>query len=155
VSKLLTFDFEYEHDYTLIGIHTTLEDYRTAFFLNQSLNIHLERNKDDLDFESKQCSFPFYGYQNKKTLNSWYLISNKFVQTESVDQGLDNLFAQETRIELLIPEKSQVDFFLKISEQNNTEYIQKILNKINNTYKIITSYIIDPYTLRSRDNLII
>ena len=155
MSKLLTFDFEYEHDYTLIGIHTTLEDYRAAFFLNDSLNIHLERNKDDLDFESKHCSFPFYEYRNKKTLNSWYLISNKFVQTQSVDQGMDNLFAQETKIEFLIPEKNQVDYFLKISEQNNKEFIQKILNKINNTYRIITSYVIDPYQLRSRDHLII
>jgi len=155
VSKLLTFDFEYEHDYTLIGIHTTLEDYRTAFFLNRSLNIHLKRNEDDLDFESKKCSFPFYEYQNEKTLNSWYLISNKFIQTHSVTQDLNNLFAQETKIEFLIPEKSQIDYFLKISEENNTEFIQKILHKINNTYKIITSYIIDPYTLKSRDNLII
>ncbi len=155
MSKLLTYDFEYEHDYTLIGIHTTLEDYRAAFLLNESLNIHLKRYKDDLDFESKKCSFPFYEYQNKKTLNSWYLISNKFTLTHRVNQDLNNLFAQETKIEFLIPEKSQIDYFLKISEQNNTEFIQKTLQKIKNTYKIITSYIIDPYTLKSRDNLII
>lgn len=155
MSKHLTFDFEYEHDYTLIGIHTTLEDYRVAYFLNQSLNIHLKRNKDDLDFESKNCSFSFYEYKNKKTLNSWYLISNKYVQTQNVDQGMNNLFSQETQIQFLIPEKNRIDFFLKISEQNNTEFIQKILSKINNTYKIITSYTINPYDLRSRDHLII
>ncbi len=155
MSKLLSFDFEYDHDYTLIGIHTTLEEYRAAYFLNHSLNIHLQRNKDDLDFESKKCSFPFYEFTDKKTLNSWYLISNKFKVTRKVNQGPLDLFAQETKIEFLIPEKKKIDYFLKISEQNNTEFIQKTLNKINNTHNIITSYIIDPYTLKSRDNLII
>jgi hypothetical protein len=155
VSKLLSFDFEYEHDYTLIAIHTTLEDFRAAYYLNRSLNICLERYDDDLDFELKKCSFPLFEYKNRKTMNSWYLISNKFTLTRDVNQGLENLFTQETNIEFLIPEKNRIDYFLKISEHNNTEFIQKILNKINNTYKIITSYIIDPYSLKSRDNLII
>ena len=47
--KLLVDDF-YDATYKLIAIHCRLEDYRLAYLLNQSLNLKLERNPNDLDF---------------------------------------------------------------------------------------------------------
>ena len=41
------------YDYHLIGIHSTLEDYRLAFLLNKHLGVNFKRASYDLDFENK------------------------------------------------------------------------------------------------------
>ena len=57
---ILTLDFE--DDYSLIGIHSTEEDYRLAYILNKHLNTKLTRFKHNLDFHllksSKYCFAP-------------------------------------------------------------------------------------------------
>ncbi len=153
MSKIHAFNFEFDHDYTLIGIHSVLEDYRIAYFLNKNLKIHLKRFKEDLDFPSKYCRFPFYIYEDKSNFTTWSLIANKHAFIDSVDV-LNNLFFEETKVSFLINEKKSVDFFIKINGNFNDSELQKILQKINNTQNIITSYKIDPYDLKSKDYLI-
>ncbi|MCD6543115.1 MAG: IPExxxVDY family protein [Flavobacteriaceae bacterium] len=153
MSKIHSFDFEYDHDYILIGIHTTLNDYRLAYFLNKELKLFLKRSEDDLDFSSKNCSFPFYLHEDEASFISWSLISNKFISVNTV-QSDDNLFDEETKTIFLVPEKKKIDYFIKISGYIKDENLENILSKIKETKKIITSYTIDPYTLKSRDNLI-
>ena len=154
MSKIHTFDFEYDHDYILIGIHTTLNDYRLAYFLNRELKLFLTRNKDDLDFPLKNCHFPFFIYEDEASFVTWSLISNKFISIDIIASNSNNLFNEETKTRFLIPEKNKVDYFIKINGYIKKEKLQDILMKIKDTEKIMTSYIIDPYTLRSRDNLI-
>lgn len=154
MSKILSLDFEYEHDYNLIGIHSSLEDYRMAFFLNRSLGLKLERYKEDLDFEINNCSFSLFDYEDINSMTYWSLISNKYVKTEEIENNNNNLFKDESKTSYLIPEKKQVDFFIKISGQINEKKLHDILLKINNTKKIITSYTINPYNLKSKDFLI-
>jgi hypothetical protein len=153
VSKIHTFDFEYEHDYILIGIHTTLNDYRVAYLLNKELELFLKRSEENLDFPLKNCSFPFFFYEEKASFISWSLISNKFISVDSI-QSNNNLFNEETKTRFLIPEKKKVDYFIKISGYIKDEILENILVNIKNTEKIITSYLIDPFSLKSRDNLI-
>jgi hypothetical protein len=154
VSKYHSFDFEFDHDYTLIGIHSILEDFRMAYFLNKNLNLQLNRLKENLDFPAKNCSFPFFIYEDEATFTSWSLISNKFVFVDSVSSINSNLFNEVSKISYLIPEKNMVDYFIKINGNINEKKLQNILFKINNTHKIITSYTLDPNKLRSKDNLI-
>lgn len=154
MSRIHTIDFDLDHDYTLIGIHSILEDYHLAYFLNQHLKLHLSRYKDDLDFKSGNCKFPLYTYEEESTFTSWSLISNKhnFLNEVIVDDR--NIFGQETRTSFLIPEKKRVDFFVKIDGLNEDEKLNSTLQKINRIHKVITSYTIDPMELKSRDNLI-
>lgn len=154
MSKIHAFDFEFDHDYSLIGIHSILEDYRMAYFLNKNLNVHLKRFKEDLDFPSKNCSFPFFSYEDKATFTSWSLIANKHTFIDNVNALNNNLFKEETKTSFLISEKKNIDYFIKISGNINSNDLQNILHKINNTHKIITSYTINPYDLKSKDYLI-
>lgn len=154
MSKIHSFDFEYDHNYTLIGIHSTLEDFRIAYFLNKNLNTNLKRFKNDLDFPSKKCSFSLFIYENVSTFTSWSLIANKYVFVNSVMSYDNNLFKEESKTSFLISEKKQVDYFIKINGNIDKIFLQNILSKINNTHNIITSYPIDPYDLKSKDNLI-
>lgn len=154
MSKIHTFDFEYDHDYILIGVHSTLNDYRLAFFLNKELNLFLKRSKSDLDFPVKKCSFPFYSYEDEACFVSWSLISNKYISINLTQSDTNNLFNEETETRHLIPEKNKVDYFIKINGYIQDEFLENILMKIKNTEKIMTSYVIDPYSLKSKDNLI-
>jgi len=154
VSKTFSLEFEYEHDYALIGIHSTLEDFRMAYFLNKHLKIQLRRFKDDLDFPRKKCKFPLFKYDNKATFTSWSLIANKYSFLNHVSSSRNILFEEEIKTSFLIPEKKTVDYFIKITGDINPGFLQNTLDKINHTYKIITSYHIDPYSLRSKDYLI-
>ncbi len=152
--KIHSFDFEYDHDYTLIGIHSALEDYRLAYFLNKNLDLRLQRFKNDLDFPSLNCRFSVFNCEERVTFTSWSLIANRHVTVSNVVPSGDNLFGEETKVYYLIAEKKQVDYFIKINGAIEFDELQNILSKINNTNKIITSYTINPNDLNSKDYLI-
>ncbi len=154
MSKVLSLDFEFEHDYALIGIHSALEDYRLAFFLNQNLNLKLTRLNEDLDFSLNDGLFSVFQHDDKDTYTDWALIANK-CNTTTLTQNLNsNLFNEDSQIYYLIPERKKVDYFIKISGSEPHTGLQRILTKINHTYNVITSYEIDPLGLKSKDNLI-
>jgi hypothetical protein len=50
VHKLILDDVFDESVFTLIAIHSTIEDYRLAYLLNRFLGINLVRFEFDLDF---------------------------------------------------------------------------------------------------------
>ena len=111
-----------EDNYTLIGIHTALEDFKLAYLLNQNLDIHFSRASYSLDFESN-ASFSVYNYSNEAYDSDWYLISNSF--TEERTNALDTIaLATETKT-YLIPEKKKVDYFIKIVGEPTQETIYK------------------------------
>ena len=154
MSKIHFFDFEYEHNYSLIGIHSTLEDYRIAYFLNKNLDLFLSRLKENLDFSSIDCSFSLYHYEDETTLTSWSLIANKHIFISHVNANNINLFKEETKTSFLISEKKEIDYFIKINGNVNHTDLQNVIQKINNTKQIITSYSLDPNELKSKDYLI-
>ena len=149
--QLLTFDSE--DDYTLIGIHSTEEDYRLAFLLNSYLKIKLTRYKDNLDFQNSNAVFPLFEYKDEANYINYYLINNKYIDLID-NQYKEGLFGGNySTTSYLIPEKKKVDFFLKIEGCNNDDFIQNLVNDLNKINQIITSYSIKPITLKSKENL--
>ena len=153
MKKVLSLEYEYEHDYVLIGINSALEEYRMAYLLNKNLNLKLKRKLNDLKFTDKNCSFSIYDFYCKTTFLSWSFLINKSV---SINQTSDqeNLFAEESKTSFLIQEKKRIDYFLKID--GDLDYIQtsSILKNIKNINGVIASYAIEPQTLKSKDYLI-
>jgi len=154
MSKVLTLDYENDHEYTLIGIHATLEDYRLAFKLNSALNIHLERAPEDLDFGKSQVRFSLYTYDCNTTFSSWALIANKYAFKNDTHQMGDYLFKENYEVGVLIKEQNKVDYFLKIDSEFDAVQLENILSEINKMGNVITSYLVDPQTLKSKDYLI-
>ena len=141
-------------DYTLIGIHTTLGEYKLAYLLNQYLQIKFNRANYDLDFVKKgsQSSYTVYEYTNAKLCQDWFLIANVYksiLESESI-----SLFNQSDSITRLIPEKKKVDFFLKLEGDFDYDSILKIIEVIKQIPQIITSYQIEVNSLKSKDFLI-
>jgi len=159
VHKLDFNDFN-EIDYQLIAIHTALEDYRLAYFINQKLPINLSRNKDEIQInikegETKFSRFYFYDKENEV---SWNLIQNKNKVIQQVKNNSQNLFSDvnlevSTKV-FLLPEFKKVDYFLKIEnteEAMDSAAIQLVLKSIEN---ISTAYSVDTHKIKSKNNLI-
>jgi len=142
------------NDYTLIGIHSTLEGYKLAYLLNQKLCTSFIKASYSLDFENKNnnASFSIFEYISTKFSHNWFLISNQFTnKLEGVTKGLFDTSEIKT---YLIPEKKKVDFFLKLEGDFDYEFISKTVEEINKMNQVITSYTIDPILLKSKEFLI-
>ncbi|MBX9806730.1 MAG: IPExxxVDY family protein [Flavobacteriaceae bacterium] len=159
VHKLDFDDFD-EIDYHLIAIHTSLEDYRLAYFINQKLPINLSKNKDEIQINIKEgeTNFSRFYYFDKKNVISWNLIQNKNEVIQQKNENSQNLFSNinlevSTKVYLL-PEFKKIDYFLKIenvdAEMNATE-IQLLLKTIKS---ISTAYIVEKNKIKSKNNLI-
>ncbi|MFY9242246.1 MAG: IPExxxVDY family protein [Polaribacter sp.] len=143
-----------EEEYSLIGIHTALEDFKLAYFLNKYLNISFSKSRKDLNFEKeeKKTSFSIYSYSSKKYDFDWFLIANSS-KRENQTESNELLLTSETK-SYLIPEKKKVDFFIKISGDAEYNFVINTVDNIKKIDQVITSYLIDKNSLKSKDFLI-
>jgi len=143
-----------EETYSLIGIHSTLEDYKLAYLINRNLNTRFNKATKDLEFkrDHKKASFSIYNYENTNDGFDWFLIANSY-RRENQTVSNELLLTSETKT-YLISEKKKVDFFLKICGESEYDFVMKIIQKIKNIDNVITAYSIDKNTLKSRDFLI-
>ncbi len=160
IHKLDLGEFD-EIDYHLIAIHTSLEDYRLAYFINQKLPINLGKNKNEIQINIKEgeTKFSRFYYHEVEKGISWNLIQNKNeVIQQKNDTRQNNLFSNinmefSTKVYLL-PEFKKADYFLKIEnleDDLNVTHIQALLNTIDN---ISTAYTIETNKIKSKNNLI-
>ncbi len=149
-----------EVDYKLIAIHSALEDYRLAYFLNQKLPVILSKSKEDeiVKFQEDEIFLSKYIFNDKKNDTNWTLIQNKNDFISNKQNTNQNLFFEsnlqiQTKVYLL-PEYKKVDYFLKI--ENGTTYndIKETIKKINTITRISTIYEIDVNQIKSKNNLI-
>ena len=150
----LGFDDLYEEEYSLIGIHTTLEDFKLAYLLNKNISTSFHKLKNDLTIENQQikASFSMFKYENQKYDFEWHLIANS-TKTENITTSNQLLLTTETKT-FLIPEKKKIDYFIKISGEVEISFITKTIKKIKSIEQVMTSYSIDKDTLKSKDFLI-
>ena len=159
IHKLSLDEFD-EIDYELIAIHTSLEDFRLAYFINQQLPIILSRSNDEIGVTTKEgeAMFAKFGFEDVSKDINWTLIQNKneiIVRKKSDDP---NLFLDEN-VEInnkvyLLPELKKVDFLLKIENNFSTYNLEEIIQKLNNIDWISTVYEVDPDSIKSKNNLI-
>ena len=140
-----------EDKYTLIGIHTALEDFKLAYLLNKNLDTHFSKATYSLDFESN-ASFSVYNYVNEEYDFEWYLISNSF--TEERTNASDTIVLTTETKTYLIPEKKKVDYFIKIVGEPTQETIYKTVHQIKQITQIVTSYTVEVDSLKSKQFLI-
>lgn len=146
----LSLDILSDDEYFLIGIHTTLEDYKLAYLLNKNLGTSFSKLKEGLDFE--KTSFSLFNYSNKKYDFEWFLLANSS-KRENQTESNKLLLIAETKM-YLIAEKKKVDFFIKISGSVQYSFVLETIDKIKKIDQVITSYSIDKNTLKSKDFLI-
>ena len=159
VHKLYLDEFD-EIDYDLIAIHSVLEDYRLAYFLNQKLPIVLSKSNEEIGVTIKEGEAFFLKFSYDDPINDilWSLIPNKneiVVKKKSTGQNLFLNTAVEIATKVyLIPELKKVDYFLKIENNKGVIEAEQIIKAINTIDRIAAVYAVIPEKIKSKNNLI-
>ena len=159
IHKLDLGEFD-EIDYYLIAIHTSLEDYRLAFFINQKLPINLSKSENEIQINIKEgeTNFSRFYYNDIESTITWNLIQNKNEVVQYKKGNTQNLFSDvtmEVAIKVfLLPEFKKVDYFLKIENNDDAMDVSKIQLLLNTIDSISTVYIVDTNQIKSKNNLI-
>ncbi|MES2854034.1 MULTISPECIES: IPExxxVDY family protein [unclassified Flavobacterium] len=159
IHKLDLGEFD-EIDYYLIAIHTSLEDYRLAYFINQKLPINLSKSKNEIQINIKEgeTNFSRFYYNDAEKEISWNLIQNKNEVIQYKKGSTQNLFSNvtmevSTKV-FLLPEFKKVDYFLKIENNEDTMNVSKIQILLNTIDNVSTVYTVDTNQIKSKNNLI-
>ena len=159
VYKLLSEEYD-EIDYQLIAIHTTLEDYRLAYFINKNLPVLFSKSKNDVSIKSNaiETQFSRFVYEDENKDVTWNLVQNKndYSQEDfAINTGLftDSKTKISTKI-YLIPEYKKVDYFLKSENNLSTSEIENTISVLKKINKISTVYTVSVDNIKSKDNLI-
>ncbi len=159
IHKLDLDEFD-EIDYYLIAIHTTLEDYRLAYFINQHLPTNLSKSKEEIHISIKEgeTQFSRFYFDDEDNFITWNLIQNKnevIGLKEIKNQDLFSNSSQEVATKVfLLPELKKVDYFLKIESDEDDLKISDIIKKLKTIKSLSTVYVVDTETIKSKNNLI-
>lgn len=159
----LDIDVDGELDFNLIGISSSLRDYKLCHFINKHAGLsfiygkespidhngHLKnKSAEELDFhivydtkgKSKTDTkhhFQMYRYCCEQFRYEYYIINNK---------------SQENAV--LIPEAVNFDYFLIIKHYISTEDLYCLIEQLKSIDNIMLVKEIDPTMLKSKENLI-
>ena len=149
-------------EFTLIGISSSLRDYSLCHFINKQTGLHFvygkespidhrgnpkNKSKEELDFHiiiesTKERSdvphhYPMYRDCCEEFDHEYYLINNRSLENST-----------------LIPEVSHFEYFMMIKHYIDEEDLQALLNNLKAINNIMFVKEIDPFTLKSKENLI-
>ena len=135
-------------DYKLFAVHSALDDYRLAYFLNKTLQLQLakENKKASLLDTFSGKYFSYYYWENPLLGTAWHCIGNKLL-IEKEMQSL-SLFESTTSLIYLIDKYKKVDYFLKIDTERRID-TTSLLSKISEI-PATTAYTIDTDTLNNK-----
>jgi hypothetical protein len=157
--KLCLDEFD-EVDYELIAIHSSLEDFRMAYFINQNLHIILNKCKEEIVVKmgAEEVLFSTFVFEDKLNDVNWTLIQNKneivsMEKTKNPTLFLNTAIEIETKV-FLLSELKKVDYFLKIENMQSKTAIASTINKLLTIDQIATAYKVDVTKIKSKNNLI-
>ncbi|MBP8158326.1 MAG: IPExxxVDY family protein [Flavobacterium sp.] len=158
VHKLHIAEFD-EIDYQLIAIHSPLEDYRLAYYINQNLPINLKKSNCNIHISNKdgETQFTRFIFEDDKDI-AWNLVQNQNDATLSSENNNQGLFANSSNEFApkiyLIPEFKKVDYFLKIENDEVAIDVSKIIKSIKKIDRVSTVYVVEAEKVKSKNNLI-
>ncbi len=139
ISKL-SFDLDFNFD--LLGLVSSIKEYKLAWCINQSLHVKLVKEKD--------IKIEFITDKN-------IIISNFIFQTEYSTLRLIKNRAEDTsqhHLAFLLPELKQFDYFLMLTDEGDTYLFSDLVEKLRAIHHIQFIAKIDTSNLKSKENLI-
>lgn len=134
----LNVDFDYE--FSLICIISSLKDYRLCWAINRALNIQLAR-QDDLKVNNEKKRqegfFNLFRYEDEINFLHYTLIANKSAGA------------------FLLPEMKQVDYLLMLRGDAAEDAKEELIQQLKNLAGIEALFAANPAELRSKENLIL
>ncbi|MEO0572196.1 MAG: IPExxxVDY family protein [Bacteroidota bacterium] len=137
--------------FDLIALHSNMECYALAYYINKVFQILLVRAKKDLEIGT--FSYPIFEYNDEVSDEDWYLVKN-VVQKEESDEN-QGLFANSTTVKLnyLLSERKDINYLLKLYPENSIK-IEKVIKAIRSIPRVSMAYQLHVDELKSKRNLI-
>ena len=131
-------DFEYDFDFTLFAIATTLKEYKLSYQIQKTFFIRWTREADiEINFPKKNLTGNFSRYSCK---------------IELMQQEL-NLLSNKYKGNLFIPELKIADYLFMVKGECDAE-VEEILERLKNIEEVQAVMLIDVSALKSKANLI-
>jgi len=133
---------EINYDFSLFGIISPLKEYKLAWFLNNELDVHLDKAKDIEIVFLKNQNLIISNFQYETEHSKIRLLKNK-----SVDQFADNSA-------FLLPELHRFDYLIIVEGFDGTYSNKNLKEKLSSIPQVqfVQSFPID--SLKSKENLI-
>ena len=131
--------FEFDLDFVLVAVTTSLKDYRICFLINKYLNFNFIKTADlavDINQSPELVYFSKYTDHWEATATDFYFIANK---------GSDGY---------LVPEMNKTDYFLMVKNYIDEEDLDRLISGLNKIPEIVAAVKIDPKKIKSRENLL-
>ena len=143
-------------DYELIAIHSSLEDYRLAYFINKALQIQLSKSNSNIEIETKEGKGEFSHFIFDDEIHDiiWNVFENKATAIPS-EKTTNGIFDSVDVTMYVVPEFKKADYILKIENMETVIFpLEKIIQKLSKIPQISMVYRIDQNKLKSKNNLI-
>ncbi|MDX1629302.1 MAG: IPExxxVDY family protein [Fulvivirga sp.] len=130
---------EYEYDFDLLGIISSVKFYKLAWSINNQLDIRLVKEEDFILplKNNKKETFVHYAYESEHC--SIHLFKNK---------------GESDEINYLIPEMAHIDYVLKIDALSQSFAPKEVIKALRVVRWIEYIAPIDVKKLKSRDNFL-
>lgn len=92
-TKKLKIECSSHEELTLLGISSTLSDYRLVHYLNKQMNVAFAR-QDEMPYylnEEKVLSLPLYHFFHELSKSNWFLLANTSASNEYMIPALRNM----------------------------------------------------------------
>lgn len=147
----LKLDIEYDFDFEVIGLVSSLAPYQLVWKLNQILGVDIVKNEDIvLDFKKKDVIISNYLFEEEY---SYIRILKNKSNENSVVVNPTSLF-DVGQSEYFLPELKKYDYIIQLEGSVNNQYSDVIIDKLNQLDNIQLVMPIDLDDIRDKDNLI-
>ncbi len=138
-TKLL---IEYDFDFEVIGLITSLKGHKLAWCINNQLRIDLKKEEDvNIDF-LKEGKLVIINYVYNTEYSNFLLIKNKSCEFINIASPY------------LVPELKEYDYFIRLQNENKDLNALSIIEEIKKISGIEYIKEIETENLKSKDNLI-
>jgi hypothetical protein len=128
-----------DYSSAIIAISSHENDYRLSWAINKQLGTNFVKTDNLVVFNKKykvEQEFSLFVFEDEDSLIKYHLVANK------CDNGY------------LIPELSNMDFFIQIYGDISADFKDRLLEKLKNINIVTGAFIIDPAILKSGKRLI-
>lgn len=152
----LRLDDIFEENFQVIAIYCHEQDFRLAFLLNTQLGIQLSKATSILD-QKVGTNFHVFEFQDKTFYRNWFLLNNHSIIEKEVNNNHD-LFSQVPSLfqqrAFYIKEFKKAPFLLKIEADENMDYYNDVVKKIDKIPQVYAVELIHLTLLKNKKLLI-
>jgi hypothetical protein len=133
---------DYDFDFELIGVISSLKGYKLAWCINQALKLNLKREDDLIIDFLHEGQLVIINYNYETEYSNFRLLKNKSCEFANIASPF------------LIPELKEYDYFIQLKDESGIFGASPIMEKLKHIAGVEFVKQLETENLKSKDNLI-